>query len=161
MSGENAFAKTFSIEYTSLIVIILSFVVAAFNQVPEPKIVSAPHKLTTQQSMHSIGIYHLNNLFQNGSNNMSIEAAGQLNALIQVIKSHDVYVHAKLYNAYEETEDRDLALGLALERAQMLRLYFKSIGIGDSLMRTSVIDNNKIEGELGLSEFEFYRLEGS
>jgi len=116
--------KAFATQYTSLILILLTFVLGAFSA---PSSSGASSQLTPDSPLSAFGSLHYTNLFEH-------QGLDSLEPLLLVLRSHDVRVRLTL-----QADN----LGSGLEQLKLLRDYLLSEGIPDEAYKLEVKEGGK------------------
>lgn len=116
--------QAFSLQYTALILIILTFVIGAFvrpHHAPAPELYTSPHVPLEQPVSHNAGTISYSDLFFPRSSRLNPAASG---AILQFLSNHDVEAEIDVFGAITPDEhDDQTALNLSLARsAELLKL---------------------------------------
>lgn len=146
--------KAFYTQYVAVLLILLVFAVAAFQSPQTP--IQTVQALTTTDVPVSIGEMRVLNLFDVGDDT-TIQRSGQLDAIAEIVKSHDVRAIFHVRVARQGSEEAWSAFRRALRRADAIRAYMLGRAVMPSAVRAVAEDG---EGERELISVKFESEEG-
>lgn len=130
-SGNTNATKAFATQYTSLVLILLTFVLGAFSAPPAAS-PSSP-TIALERPLHTFGALEYRDLFAGGRINTS-----QLDPLLIVLRNHDLEVGLKVTVAPGR-------ISTGIEQVKLLREFLLSEGIPDGAYLLEV-EESHIEG---------------
>lgn len=139
MNDQEVYAKSFSIEYTALVLIVLCFVAGAFggkDQIKQRKLVNPAPR--TRIAQHYLSQFVLKDVFD--TSQRLVENEGTLLALVELLRSHDVILEADVYGGIEGDSQGNLSK--ALKRSVSFYRYFLNRGIAADAIRIVAAGTN-------------------
>lgn len=131
--------QTFSVQYTALILIVLTFILGAFIRGPEIEYPTPSQELKPLGPLTPAGSLSYGSLFQPNS---SMVARGELDALITFLSNHDIKLDLALFLEAELPPTR--AVELSLERSNVILRELIAAGIPPEALQVYAVEQTNV-----------------